>query len=300
MKKMMLSAVGLVLVAQLATAQVKLPSPSPGATVMQTIGVTDVTIKYSRPSLKGRTPFTGEFVPYGKVWRTGANGATAFTTSTDMTVNGQNLAAGTYAIMSMPTADKWTLIFSKNNTVTEQTYKQDDDVLRVDLTPAKTAEKAETFTIGINNVTDSTATMDIMWADVKASANLGVNTSAITMANVDKAVMEKPDDAGTLMAAANYNLSKGRNLEQSLSYVDKAIAAKETFRNLWVKAQILGKMGKTAEALPIAQKALSIGETSGDAAFPFFKDAIAKGVADMQAKMPVAAPTMKSKGKKKA
>ena len=300
MKKMMLSAVGVVLVAQLATAQVKMSSPSPGATVMQTIGVTDVTVKYSRPSLKGRTPFTGEFVSYGKVWRTGANGATAFTTSTDMTVNGQNLAAGTYAIMSIPAADAWTLIFNKNMTVTEQNYKQDEDVLRVQLTPSKTAEKAENFTIAINNVTDSTATMDIMWADVKASANLGVNTNAITMAGVDKAVMEKPDDAATLMAAASYNVSKGRNLEQSLSYVDKAIAMKENFRNLWVKAQILGKMGKVADAIPIAQKALAIGETSGDAAFPFFKDAIAKGVADMQAKIPVAAPIMKGKGKKKA
>ena len=300
MKRMMLSAVGLVLVTQLATAQMRTPSPSPGATVMQTIGVTDVTVKYSRPSLKGRTPFTGEFVPAGKVWRTGANTATAFTTTTDLMVNGKMLAAGSYAVLSVPAATEWALIFSKNLTVTEQNYKQDDDVLRVMLTPAKTAEKTETFTIGFNNVTDSTAMMDIMWADVKASANLAVNTSANAAASVDKAVTEKPDDVSTLTAAANYNLSKGRNLEQSLSYIDKAIAAKETFRNVWVKSQILAKMGKFTDALPLAQKALAMGETSGDAAFPFFKDAIAKGVTDFQAKLPVAVPAMKGKGKKKA
>ena len=300
MKKVMLSAVGLVLVTQMATAQMRTPSPSPGATVMQTIGVTDVTVKYSRPSLKGRTPFTGEFVPAGKVWRTGANTATAFTTTTDLMVNGKMLAAGSYAILSVPAATEWALIFSKNLTVNEQNYKQDDDVLRVMLTPAKTGEKAETFTIGFNNVTDSTATMDIMWADVKASANLAVNTSANAAASVDKAVTEKPDDVNTLTAAANYNLAKGRNLEQSLSYVDKAIAAKETYRNLWLKSQILAKMGKFTDALPLAQKALTMGETSGDASFPFFKDAIAKGVTDFQSKLPVAVPTLKGKGKKKA
>ena len=300
MKKMMLSALGLVLVAQLATAQMRTPSPSPAATVMQTIGVTDVTVKYSRPSLKGRTPFTGDFVSNGKVWRTGANGATAFTTTTDMMVNGKALAAGSYALLSIPTASEWTLIFSKNLTVTEQNYKQDDDVLRVMLTPSKVADKAETFTIGFSSLTDSTANMDILFADTKASANLVVNTNANTAASIDKAVADKPDDVNTLTSAASYNLSKGRNMEQSLAYIDKAIAAKETFRNVWVKSQILAKMGKYADALPLAQKALSIGETSGDAAFPFFKDAIAKGVTDFQAKMPVAVPALKGKGKKKA
>ena len=299
MKKMMLSAVGLVLVAQLATAQVRMPSPSPAATVMQTIGVTDVTVKYSRPSLKGRTPFTGEFVGSGKVWRTGANAATAFTTTTDLMVNGKNLPAGTYAVLSIPTANEWTLIFNKTMNVTEASYKQDDDVLRVMLTPTKLAERAETFTIGFNNVTDSSATMDIMWADIKASANLMANTNANAAMMVDKAVMDKPDDVNTLTAAANYNLIKGRNLEQSLAYIDKAIAAKETYRNVWVKSQILAKMGKYSEALPLAQKAMTLGETSGDASYPFAKEAIAKGVTDYQAKMPVAAP-VKGKGKKKA
>jgi hypothetical protein len=298
MKKMMLSAVGLVLVAQLATAQIRTPSPSPAATVMQTIGVTDVTVKYSRPNLRGRSPFTGDFVPAGKIWRTGANGATAFTTTTDMMVNGKALAAGTYAILSIPAATEWTLVFSKDMAVTEQSYKQDQDVLRVMMTPAKTSEKAETFTIGFSNVSDSTATMDIMWADVKASANLMVNTTANTVALLDKAVADKPDDVNTLTAAANYNLSKGRNLEQSLAFVDKAIAAKETYRNVWLKSQILARMGKFTDALPLAQKAMTLGEASGDASFPFFKEAIAKGVTEFQAKMPVAVP--KGKGKKKA
>ncbi|AQG79414.1 DUF2911 domain-containing protein [Spirosoma montaniterrae] len=299
MRKLVLSGVTLCLVAQLATAQIKLPSPSPAATIMQTVGTTDLTVKYSRPSLKGRTPFTDAFVPLGKVWRTGANQATAFTTTTDLMVNGKTLPAGTYAIMSIPTENDWTLIFNKNTSVSEQSYKQEEDALRVSIQPTETNEKAETFTIGFGDLTDSTATMSFMWANYKATANLAVNTAANAAANVDKAVAEKPDDAAVLQAAASYNLSKGRNLEQSLGMIDKAIAAKETFRNLFVKAQLLGKMGKFTEALPVAQKALSLGQTSNDAAFPFFKDGIEKSIAEYTSKLP-AMPALKGKKGKKA
>jgi len=299
MCKLVLSGITLGLAAQLATAQIKLPSPSPGATVIQTIGVTDLTVKYSRPSLKGRTPFTEAFVPSGKVWRTGANQATAFTTSTDLMVNGQTLPAGTYAILSIPASDDWTLIFSKDLSVTEQSYKQDQDALRVNIKSSATSEPTETFTINFSDLTDSTASMNFMWANRKAKADLTVNTSANAAASVDKAVAEKPDDAAVLQAAANYNLSKGRNLDQAMTWIDKSIAAKETFRNLYVKSQLLGKMGKFAEAVPMAQKALSLGQSSNDPSFPFFKDAIEKSVSEYTAKLP-AMPALKGKGKKKS
>lgn len=300
MRKFVLSGVTLCLAAQLATAQIKLPSPSPGATVMQTVGTTDLTVKYSRPSLKGRTPFTDAFVPTGKVWRTGANQATAFTTSTDLMVNGKTLPAGDYAILSIPSMDDWTLIFSKAMTVTEATYKPDDDALRVQLKPTKGGGKVETFTIGFSDLTDSTAKMNIMFADVKATADLMVNTSANAAASVDKAVAEKPDDPAVLQAAASYNLSKGRNLDQAMGWIDKSITAKETYRNLYVKSQLLGKMGKFAEAVPLAQKALALGQSSNDAAFPFFKEGIEKSITEYTAKMP-AMPAMKGKkGKKNA
>ena len=300
MRKFVLSGLTLSLAAQLATAQIKLPSPSPGATVMQTVGTTDLTVKYSRPSLKGRTPFTNAFVPTGKIWRTGANQATAFTTSTELMVNGKTLPAGSYAILSMPSMDDWTLIFSKNLTVTEQSYKQEDDVLRVPLTPTKGGEKVETFTIGFSDVTDSTAKMNIMFADVKATADLSVDVNTNAAANVDKAVADKPEDPAVLQAAASYNLSKGRNLDQALGWIDKSITAKETFRNLYVKSQLLGRMGKFAEAVPVAQKALTLGQSANDAAFPFFKEDIEKSISEYTAKMP-AMPAMKGKkGKKNA
>jgi tetratricopeptide (TPR) repeat protein len=124
--------------------------------------------------------------------------------------------------------------------------------------------------------------------------------SANSAANVDKAVAEKPEDAAVLQAAANYNLSKGRNLDQALTWIDKSIAAKETFRNLFVKSQILAKMGKYTDALPLAQKALTLGQSSNDASFPFFKEGIEKSIAEYTTKVP-ALPTVKgAKGKKKA
>ena len=298
MRKLVLSGVTLCLVAQLTTAQIKLPSPSPTTTIMQTVGTTDLTLVYSRPSLKGREPFSGDFVPAGKVWRTGANAATKFTTSTDLMVNGKTLPAGTYAIMSIPAQEAYTLIFNKNLTVTEATYKQEEDVLRVNLTPSENSEKVETFTIGFGDLTDSTAKMNFMWANAKAAADLRVDVNANSAANVDKAVADKPDDAAVLQAAASYNVSKGRNLEQSMGWIDKSIAMKETFRNLYVKSQILAQMGKYAEAVPLAQRALSVGQSSNDQVFPFFKDAIEKSVTEYTAKMP-AMPAMKGKGKKK-
>ncbi|MBN8826199.1 MULTISPECIES: DUF2911 domain-containing protein [Spirosoma] len=299
MHKLTLTAVTLCLAAQLATAQIKLPSPSPGASVMQTVGTTDMTITYSRPSLKGRQPFTSSFVPLGKVWRTGANSPTLFTTTTDVMVNGKTLAAGSYAILSIPEEGSATLIFSKNKTSTEQSYKQEEDALRVNLTPMENSEKVETFTIGFSDVTDSTAKLNFIWANIKAVADLKVDVAANSAANVDKAVAEKPNDPAVLQAAASYNLSKGRNLEQSLSWIDQSIAAGENYRNLYVKAQILGKMGKYAEALPLAQKALSLGQSSTDGAFPFFKDGIEKSISEYTAKVP-AVPAIKGKGKKKA
>lgn len=300
MRKLSLTAVTFCLAAQLATAQIKLPSPSPGASVMQTIGTTDLTVTYSRPSLKGRTPFVGSFVPAGKVWRTGANGATVFTTSTDLMVNGKTLPAGSYSIMSIPTADAFTLIFNKDKAVTEASYKQADDVLRVDLSPQANDEKIETFTIGFGDLTDSTAKLNFMWANSKASADLRVDVNANAAANVDKAVADKPDDAAVLQAAANYNLSKNRNLEQALTWIDKSISLKETYRNLYIKSQILGKMGRYTDAVPVAQKALSMGQSSNDSAFPFFKEGIEKSIEEYTAKIPNM-PGMKSgKGKKKA
>ncbi len=297
MKAIFLNVVALCLVAQLATAQIRNAQPSPGASVMQTIGVTDITVKYSRPGVKNRNVWdtASTVAPYGKLWRTGANGATSFMTSTDIMVEGQKLPVGTYSIFSIPMAGEWTLIFNKNVTANTNQYKQEEDVFRVKIKAANTTEPTENFTIGFTDLTDSTANLNFMWANVKASAKLAVETDKNTSMLISKAVADKPEDAAVLQAAASYNLSKGRNLPQALAWTDKSIGLKETFRNVWLKSQILAKMGNTAEALPLAQKALAMGQASNDESFPFFKDAIAKDITSYTALM----PKTPEKGKKK-
>lgn len=298
MKQLLLPAAALLLSVQVATAQIKLPQASPSATVTQTVGTTDITVTYSRPSARGRAIF-GSLIPYGQLWRTGANMATKLTTSTDLTVEGQTLPAGSYAIFSIPEQSEWTLIFNKNtNQGGTADYKQDQDALRVKIKAQPAGDKLETFTISFGDLTDSTATLNLMWADVKAVANVAVDASANAAANVDKAVADKPNDPAVLQAAAGYNLSKGRNLDQSLDWVNKAIGAKETFRNLFLKAQLLGKLGRYAEAVPVAQRALQLGESSNDPAFPFFKDAIQKSITDYSALLPKPANMLKGKKKK--
>jgi hypothetical protein len=288
MKKLLLAA--LTVFSLSATAQVRLPQPSPGASVSQVIGTTDVSVKYSRPGLKGRDVFGG-VVAYDKVWRTGANGATQITISNDVMVSGQKLTAGTYSIFSIPTKGNWTLIFNKDAGASEQSYSQDKDALRVTLAPSAVA-KTEWFTIDFTDLSDSTANMNIYWADKKLTAPLMVETSKMIETAINKA---STDNANVMRGAADYLQGKGK-LEQALKLVNTSIAGAETFRNLWTKAQILGKLGNFAEALPLAQKALSLGQ--GDPSFGFFKDAIEKGVADYTSKIPVAVPANPLKKKK--
>jgi|GEM_PF-53104 len=296
MKRILVQVVGLCLVAQLATAQIRLPQPSPGATIVQSVGVTDFTVKYSRPSLRGREIFGNQtpLAPLGQLWRTGANAATTFQTSTDVMVQGQKLAAGTYSVFSIPASDDWTLIFNKNTGASTDAYKQEEDALRVKVRPGSTGERTETFTITFSDLTDSTARLNLLWANTKVSADLRTDVRALSQANVERTVAEKPEDAAVLMQAASWNLTSGRNLDQALAWIDKSIGLKENFRNTWTKAQILAKMNKPAEALRFAQRATELGPN--DPTYRFFKDAVEKSVTDYKALVPAATAV---KGKKK-
>ena len=273
-----------------ATAQIRLPQPSPGASVSQVVGTTDISVKYSRPLLKGREVFGG-VVPYDKVWRTGANGTNQITFSSDVMIAGQKLVAGSYSIFSIPTTGDWTLIFNKDLAAQEYNYSQEKDALRVTVKPV-TVAKTEAFTIDFSGLSDSTADMNISWADKKVVAPIMVETTKMVEAAITKA---SNDNAGAMRTAADYLSGKGK-LDQALKMVNTSIAGAETFRNLWSKAQILSKLGNFAEALPLAQKALSLG--NADPNFGTMKGTIEKGIADYTAKLPVAMPANPLKKKK--
>jgi hypothetical protein len=272
-----------------ATAQIRLPQPSPGASVSQVIGTTDVSVKYSRPLLRGRDVFGG-VVAYDKVWRTGANGTNQITISNDVMVGGQKLAAGSYSIFSIPTAGDWTLIFNKDLTAQEQNYAQDKDALRITVKPVSIA-KAEAFTIDFTDLSDSTANMNIYWSDKKIVAPIMIETTKMIDAAINKATT---DYGVTMRTMADYMSGKGK-LDQATKLANSSISANETFRNVWSKAQILSKLGNYAEALPLAQKALALGGT--DPGFANFKPAIEKAIVDYTAKIPVAVPAVLKKKK---
>lgn len=281
----------LTFVSGIAMAQIRTPQPSPAATVMQTVGVTDINVKYSRPAVKGREVF-GKLVPYGQFWRTGANQATAIEFSTDIQLEGKTVPAGKYFLYSIPNADSWIVIINKSAATAPEQYKQADDVVRVSVKPEQ-APMTESFEIGFSNITDSTATLDIKWDKVKVSSKLSTPTTQIVESAIDKAAEAS---ANNMNAGASYLLSKGLNLQKALSMVNQAVTYKETFRNVWTKAQILAKLGNFAEAAPLAKKALELGQSSNDTSFPFFKDAIEKGAAEFASKIPV--PVLPTKKKK--
>ncbi len=290
MKKLLLSAFTFVSI--IASAQLRLPSPSPSASLTQTVGTTDISINYSRPSLKGREIF-GKLLPYDKIWRTGANGATKITTSSDIMVEGQKLAAGTYSIFSIPMDGHFTVIFNKDAGASEQSYSQDKDALRVHVMTQPIPTK-QSFGIDIEDITDSTASLNIAWEKTLIPVKLAVDINSSVSAGIEKLTS---DNSNNMMNAANYLLGKGKNLDQALKLADLAIASKESFRNVWVKAQLLSKLGKFAEALPLAQKALSLGGSDTSGAFGFFKDGIEKGIAEITSKIPAVVPAVLKKKK---
>ncbi len=280
----------------------RVPAPSPAATVMQTVGVTDFTVKYSRPFIKGRKVFAdgSALAPYDQIWRTGANMATVFEASTEFTFGGKKVPAGKYALFSIPNGAAWTVILNKDyNQGGSDNYKESEDVARTMVVPTS-SEYNEAFKIEIEPVTDSTAFLNLSWSSVNIPVPLAVSTESLTMTALNKAVAEKPEDVATLQSTAAYMLSKGKDLQVALSLADKAIGLKESFGALWTKAQILNKLGKTAEAIPVAQKALTVGAAAPDGAYNFYKPQVEKAIAEMQAKAaPVKEAVSTVKKKKK-
>lgn len=273
-------------------AQLRLPRPSQGATVSQTIGVTDITINYSRPAVKGRAIFgevsaadnyvKGEatlddqykrpkdmvIVPYGHVWRTGANEATQFFITDDVLINGQKLPAGKYSLSTIPGKDEWTLIFNSDyGQWGSFTYDPAKDVLRVKTRPQWVTDSQELLGYSFDPVGDNSATVNIRWEKVRVPFTVQVDVVGTTLTKARKAVSEaKPEDWRTPLNAAGY--AKQNNsaadatafLDAAMKAVDTSIAAKPTFQNLSGKTSILLQMGRKDEAWATADKAIAQGK----------------------------------------
>ena len=273
--------------AQTAAAQVRVPRPSPKASVTQTVGVTDVTITYSRPGVKGRAiwgdPPAGApagtatlddararaagavIVPYGRVWRTGANEATTFTVTDDVLVNGQPLKAGTYSLHTIPGRDEWTIIFNADpGQWGSFSYDEKKDVLRVKTKPQTAAENQEWLAFQIDPEGESSARVNLRWERLRVPFTVEVrDVPALTVAKARQAVAAaKPDDWQTPLQAANYLLNNKGDLTQALTWAEQSIKTRENFNNLNLRARILAAQGKTAEAVAAGERALQVGRAA--------------------------------------
>ena len=245
--------------------QIATPAASPSSTLIQKVGLTDVTVEYSRPSMRGRTIF-GDLVPYGKLWRTGANARTKITFSDNVMIGDQELKAGSYAIFTKPGAASWEVIFYTEAdgggtpaawdeskvaaTTTAQVYKMPVDV--------------ETFTITLDDLTDNSATLGMMWSDIYVGVKFDVPTDAAVTSSIDK-VMKGPD-ANDYFAAAVYYMNSGKDINKAKEWMDKAIGMTEqpAFWQLRQQSLIYAKAGDKKQAIETAKKSLAAAEAAGN------------------------------------
>jgi hypothetical protein len=259
MKKLLFTAIALSTLF-FAEAQLTTPQPSPTQTVKQNFGLSSVELSYSRPGMKGRKIF-GDLVPYGKVWRTGANQATTLTFGDDVMIGGKTITKGKYGLLSIPDSKSWTLIITKQTDVTSPAaYKEDQDVVRVMVTPANSKNKVETFTIEFANITPTTCDLQIKWD--RSSVTLPISTDVDTkvMAQISEVMKgEKPP----YFNAALYYMENGKDLNQALTWFDKAAEAQPDA--YWVqhqRANCLAKLGKKEDAKMAAEKSMALAATA--------------------------------------
>jgi Protein of unknown function (DUF2911) len=241
-----------------AQAQLRFPRPSPAASVAQTVGLNRMTITYSRPGVRGRKIWGG-LVPYGQMWRTGANEATAISFSEDVVIDGQTLPAGAYALFTIPDETEWTLIFNKNakqNGTAD--YKESEDALRLKVR-AVAGPHQEWMEFRFEDLTPDQARVVLAWDNLEVPfvVHNKVATSAAVMEGAKKAVAEaKPDDWMTLYRAASYSLNNNVETELGRAWLQESLAIRETPQNLFLKANTLAREGKKEQAAVTAQKAL--------------------------------------------
>src|SRR5215212_1738503 len=234
------------MIATTALAQIKTPRPSPKQSVTQTVGVTDITITYSRPGVKGRAIW-GALVPYDKVWRTGANEATTMSFGDDVTVNGQPLKKGMYSLHTIPNANEWTIIF---NSVADQwgsySYDESKDTLRIKAKPEASPEFHEWLAFEFPELTTDVAKVAIRWEKISVPFTVNTDTTARTLAAYKNAL--KPDWRTPLQAASFAFDTKAASDAEINAWLDQSLKIAENTNNLWLKARMQQRAGNIDEA----------------------------------------------------
>lgn len=251
------------------TAQVKTPQASPFSKTEQVVGLTNVEIEYSRPGVKGRTIY-GDLVPFGKHWRTGANANTIIGFNNDVEINGKKLTAGKYALFTTPKADSWDVIFynDTNNWGLPQKWDDAKVALTTTVKPVALSGSVETFTIEVSNITNNSATLDLVWEKTRVSVPFNVPTQDLAMASIEKTL------AGPSMSdyfsAAQYYYQSDKDMKKALLWINNAVsmtpAGKDTpFWYLRLKSLIQAKLGDKKGAIETAKYSLEGAKKAGNA-----------------------------------
>lgn len=258
-----------------AFAQIKTPQPSPVSSFKQEFGLGEVSVSYSRPAAKGRVIF-GDLVPFDKMWRTGANASTKITFTDDVTIEGNKLAAGEYALYTIPGKAEWTVIFYKNLNLwglgNPGDYKESEEALRVKVKPLATAYSTENFTISMSDIAATTANLNLEWEKTKVSVKIATDIDAKVQASIEKTLNPKPN-ANAYFSAASYYYENDKDLNKALEWVNVAISQRaEAFWMVHLKAKILKKMNNSAAAIEAANLSKEIANKAGNADYVALND----------------------------
>jgi Holliday junction resolvase-like predicted endonuclease len=241
---------------------IRTPQPSVAQTVKQEFALGSVEVSYARPSKKGRTIF-GDLVPYGAVWRTGANAATTITFSDEVLIGDKKVPAGKYGLLTIPDKSEWTVIITKQTDVTSPgAYKQDQDVVRVKAAPVAMPITVETFMITFDNATSGSIDMVMLWDQTAVSVPIKMEVDSKVMAQINNTMTK---DNKPYFQAAMYYMENGKDLNQANAWFDKAID--QNPQAFWVyhqKANCLAKLGKKSEAITVANKSLDMARAANN------------------------------------
>ncbi len=252
------------IVSTIASAQLKTPQPSPSASVTQTVGLTDVTIDYSRPGMKGRAIF-GDLVPFDKIWRTGANKATAISFNDDVSINGNDVKAGKYAVFTIPGKTEWTIIVNSNTELWGAgDYKKEEDVARFTVKSTQLNDAVESLTIDFSNFNQGEAQVNLSWENTRVSFPISTKAGEQVEKQIKTMLIDGPS-AGTYYGAARYYLDNDKDMEQALAWINTAIEKRPSaFWYMHQKAKIQGKLGQTKEAIATAEKSMKMAGENED------------------------------------
>ncbi len=256
MKKILFTAFTFCILITVNAQQLTTPQPSPTQTIKQNFGLSSIELSYSRPGIKGRKVF-GDLVPFGNVWRTGANSATTLTFAEEVMIGDKKIPAGKYGLLSIPNKDNWTLIVTKQLDVTSPAaYKQESDVVRVAAKTMQLNDKVENFTMQFGNLKANSCDLQLMWDNTAVVLPIKTDVETKVMGQIDN-LMNK--DNRPYFNAAMYYLDNGKDLNQAVTWFDKAIEQNpKGFFIYHQKANALAKLGKKDEARKTASRSIEL------------------------------------------